>query len=252
MIEFRKAIIFLFVTILLFFMSRLVYFIKKKWQLKLHTFITLLCGIIFIFLATFLDMLSTFIHNPLIYTIIKLFFTFGAVVYIIGIILWTKFTIEIMNDLEMTTLKDSLTGVLNRAGIEKSYKSLSKANTPFYIIVCDLNGTKRINDTYGHIKGDEYIIKTTDIIAKIIGLKGHLSRVGGDEFIILLEHIELKELQYIISNIKKLVSEIYINEETGISIGYALFPVDGMLFKDLIEFADSRMYDDKKNTKLIG
>lgn len=247
MIEPRKFIIFLFISILLFYMMRLLLFTKKKWRFNTPTFILLLSGIFFVFIASFLDMLSNIIDTPTIYSIIKVFFTIGAIIYVIGIIKWTKLTIEMMNNLEMITLRDCFTGVLNRSGIEKSFNSTVKANNPFYILVCDLNGTKKINDTYGHIEGDKYILNTTKIITNIIGLKGNLARIGGDEFVILLEYISSSELESIIFNIKKQVSEIYPKENTGISIGYSTFPSNGKHFKDLIECADKKMYCDKKN-----
>lgn len=61
----------------------------------------------------------------------------------------------------------------------------------FYIMVCDLDGTKRSNDIFGHLEGDKYIIRTTKIISEVIGGKGNISRSGGDEFIILLEYMDV-------------------------------------------------------------
>lgn len=252
MIELRKFIIFLFVALLLFHMSRLLYFTKRKWRVNSYTFATLLSGILLVFIATFLDMSSNLIHSPLVFTVIKILFTIGPITFVIGIILWSNFTINMITNLESTILKDSFTGVLNRSGIEKVYKSYVKLNNPFYVLVCDLNGTKRINDKYGHIEGDKYILTTTKIITASIGSKGHLARIGGDEFIVILDYILPQELENIIFNIKNQISKINPKENTGISIGYGIYPYNCKQFKDLINFADEKMYYDKQNTKIMS
>jgi diguanylate cyclase (GGDEF)-like protein len=247
MIELRKAVIFLFVTVLMFYMIRLLYLTGKKCKRKNYIFILLISGVLMIDIATFLDMCSSIFNRPVVYSSIKIFFTVGAIIYIIGIGLWSNFTREIINNLEKLTLTDCMTGVLNRSGIEKIFNSLVKDKSSFYIIVCDLDGTKLINDTYGHVEGDRFINSTTKIITKEIKENGYLSRIGGDEFVVILECKEIKEVENLIFNIKKEVGEIYPQHNTGISLGYAMFPSDAISFRQLISVADKRMYSDKKN-----
>lgn len=246
MMEFRKVVVFLFVAVLLFYMTRLFYFTKKKWQVKKRVFIILIGGLALISIATFLDMLSNVMNCPLVYAIIKVFLTAGGITYIIGIILWTRFTMEMMIELENTTLTDYMTGALNRSGIEKAYNSYTKAKRPFYLLVCDLNGTKSINDTFGHSEGDNYITKVSDIIRASIGLKGYLARIGGDEFVILVECLDKHEVENLICNIKRQVYEIYNVKYAGISMGYTKYPDDGKILNELLEAADKKMYYDKK------
>lgn len=250
MIEFRKVVVFLCVTTLLFYMIRLLLFTKRKWPLKSYTFGILIGGIIFIEIACFLDVIVNVYNYSFIRNIIKISFTLGAMIYILGIILWSKFTKTMMNRLEQIALTDPMTGVLNRSGIERVYDSLAEGRKQFYVIVCDLNGTKIINDTYGHMEGDRYIYETTKIMRDIIGLKGHISRVGGDEFVILLEGVNIEEVKGISSKIKKLVSEIYLDINTGISVGYSVFPREGNDLWELIKSADEKMYKDKKKSKI--
>lgn len=250
MIEFRKVVVFLFVTILLFYMIGLLCFIKKKWQYKTYTFVILIGGISLINIATFFDMIENFLNYEVVHNVIKISFTLGAIIYIIGVILWSNFTKMMLINLEKMASTDSMTGVLNRSGIEKIYDSMIKRKNQFYVIVCDLDGTKRINDTYGHIEGDNYIYITTKIITNVVGSKGYVSRIGGDEFVILLQS-QYKEIKKIISMIKKQVCGLYPDESTGISLGYALFPNDGLTLKELIKSADERMYENKKITKLF-
>ncbi len=245
MFEFRKLLIFIAVAILLFYMIKLLYFTKKKWPLKSYTFVILIGGISLITLATFLDFIRLIFDHEFIDKVIKGGFTLGALIYIIGVILWSNFTKTMMNKLEKLASTDYLTGILNRNGIEKIYDSVAEEKKPFFVIVCDLDGTKVINDTYGHIEGDHYIDETTKIITNVVGLRGHVSRIGGDEFVILLSYTPIDVLNDMITSIKKRVSEIYSYENAGISIGYSMFPRDGKYLQDLIKVADKNMYKDK-------
>ena len=174
----------------------------------------------------------------------------GAIIYVIGVILWSNFTKKMINQLEEITLNDYMTGVLNRNGIEKKYNRFIKSKSSFYVIFCDLDGTKKINDNFGHLIGDKYINRTTEIMTDIIGLKGHVARIGGDEFVILLEYIDSQELQLILLKIRQAVYAILPGKNTGISFGYSLFPNDGVTFEELIEIADKKMYVNKQSKKI--
>lgn len=252
MIEYRKILVFIFVAILLIYMIRLFIFTKEKWKYKSYTIYILITGIVLVFFAALLDMLEGNIQNNSIYrAMIPVFFTLGAIVYVMGVIMWTKVTIQIMNKLEKLPLTDAMTGVLNRYGIEKLFKSTVETGKPFYVVICDLNGVKKINDTYGHIEGDKYINVATKIITRVIGLKEHMSRIGGDEFILLLEDLDKSKLEQNFCVIKSEISKIHPEAHTGISIGYALYPEEGINFKKLIKIADKKMYEDKKKQKSI-
>lgn len=245
----HKIAIFVFVTVLLFYMINLALFTKRKWQFRTHTFITLFGGLLLLNIATFFDAFNykmNYKYSPI---IVRICFTIGGLIYVIGTILWSNYTKSVIEKFERLSLTDSMTGVLNRSGIEKMYDMIAKEGKFFYVILCDLDGMKRINDNYGHQKGDKYINDTIDILTNLIGLRGHVARIGGDEFVILLEHIAIKDLNQLIFNIKLRVSEILPNQNTGVSIGFSLFPNDGSEFDSLIKLADSKMYEDKKKRK---
>lgn len=248
MLEFRKVLVFLAVGILLFYMLRLVYFTKKKWKYKKYILAILMGGLASVFMATFLDMIVEYIDNGITRAMIRIFLSLGSVTYIIGVILWTKFTVDMMTKLETATTTDYMTGALNRSGLEKVYTSLMETKSPFYTLVCDLDGTKNVNDTFGHIEGDRYIRRVTEIITSIIDSRGYLARTGGDEFVIVLEYIAKQELENIISDIKNKVYAIYKVSRAGISIGYSEYPKDGEDLRELVEIADKRMYSDKKTS----
>ncbi|WMJ80539.1 GGDEF domain-containing protein [Clostridium sp. MB40-C1] len=249
MYEIEKIIVFLFVVILLLYMIRLSFFTRREWGLETHTFKVLFIGVLLITIATFFDMLSPMINTKFIHIFMKICFTLGAVVYIVGIILWSDYTKKVIKKFEELAIRDPMTGVFNRKGMEKVYKVFFEENSPFCLVICDLDKMKEINDEYGHLEGDKYIVGTSKIILDIIKGKGYVGRIGGDEFVIILEYEDIQQIQEIIFTIKQSVHEILHEKNTGISLGYSLFPNDGDTLEDLIKVADERMYNDKGSRK---
>ncbi len=249
MVEAQKIIVFLFVLLLLFYMIRLLISTKQNRKFKTYPFVVLIGGLILLTIATFLDIFAYIKNYQILYIIIRVCFTLGAIIYVIGVILWSDFTHKMIKQLEYITLYDPMTGILNRNGLEIKYNIFIKSKNCFYIIFCDLDGTKKINDSLGHLVGDKYINITTEIMKDIIGLKGHVARFGGDEFVILLEYVDNQELQLILLKIRQAVYKFLSTENTGISFGYSLFPNDGVTFEELIKIADKKMYVNKQRKK---
>ena len=243
--ELRKILVFLFVSLLLIYTFKLLYATRYKKD-KSYIFIIMICGLFLLVVATFSDMIASNACIAYIYVIIKLCFTLGSILYIIGIILWMDFTKKIIDELEKMASTDSLTGMLNRNGLLKVFDEMIKNMRSFSILVCDLDGTKLINDNLGHIEGDQFIFNSSQIMVDSIRDHGNISRFGGDEFIILLKDQELQEVETIIDNIKMKILKLYPQYNSGVSIGYSSFPQDGQSFDDLFKAADTRMYRDKK------
>ena len=249
MIQYQKAIVWMFVTVLLFYMLWLAKLTRKKWEFNTKAFVVLIVGLGLLDIGTFLDMIGFILIDVHLHIFIKICLSLGAIIYIIGVILWSNYTKKLITKFESFSLTDDMTGALNRKGIERVYHWVAQVKKPFFIIVCDLDETKKINDKYGHSKGDIYIKSAADIIVNSIGLDGYLGRIGGDEFVVILKCEELAQAEQIILTIKQFVAKIFTDQYTEISMGYAFFPEDGELFPDLIKVADRRMYEDKKYRK---
>ncbi len=82
---------------------------------------------------------------------------------------------------------DCLTQLYNRTYFEQEMIRLGLSNHPVGIIVCDIDGLKLINDTLGHIKGDELLNQAAGIIKESCREKSMIARIGGDEFVILIQ-----------------------------------------------------------------
>lgn len=104
----------------------------------------------------------------------------------------------------MMYFKDKLTGLYNREFIEEEIERLdTKRQLPISIITGDINGLKLINDAFGHSMGDKVLKKAAEIMKKHFRKEDIISRVGGDEFLIVLPKTPLKTAEEIIDRIKK-------------------------------------------------
>ena len=153
---------------------------------------------------------------------------------------------------------DALTKLPNRAALElRLAKALSRAdrkNLTLAIFFIDLDNFKNINDSLGHDIGDQVLIEVAARLAQTIRTEDTLSRLGGDEFILLSENIENENAIYNLAN-RLLASlrrpipigprPIYINASIGISI----YPNDGRTIQELIKNADMAMYKAKGEGK---
>lgn len=249
MFDIYKVIVFLFVVVLLIYMIRLRLLAMAKLDLKTPTFTILLIGLSFCTVATFLDMIFPFWDSKIIYILLRVCFTLGAIFYIIGVILWSNYTKTVIQRYEEMALKDSMTDVFNRNGMEKVYKSVLQTNDKFFIIVGDLDRLKKINDEYGHLEGDRYIANASKIISKTLNGQGYVGRIGGDEFVILLNNKDLNEVEQIMTSIRQSIFQVSPGKSTGISLGYSVFPEEGSSLEDLVSVADRRMYIEKKSKK---
>ncbi len=166
----------------------------------------------------------------------------------------------LMRKLETTANTDGLTGVANRSFFDRELARVIKnsklfSNFYFSIIVIDINGLKRVNDNYGHEKGDEMIKRVAAMLQSICRETDTLARIGGDEFVILLPAINSKQAQAAVERIRKKEKELFlICQQAGggkvtlpirFSIGYA--GSDESAREEVLKLADQRMYVDKDN-----
>jgi len=162
-----------------------------------------------------------------------------------------------VNRLSVIATTDSLTGLSNRAevesAIENQIKESEKTGKRFSIIFIDLNGFKIINDTAGHLVGDE-ILKVCGLRLQNIFRKGtRIARVGGDEFLALLSDVDGDGAAIAVDRIFQSFSHaIKIKEsswQVGCSVGVAVYPKDGVTVSDLVRNADFAMYKAKKGNQ---
>jgi diguanylate cyclase (GGDEF)-like protein/PAS domain S-box-containing protein len=154
---------------------------------------------------------------------------------------------------------DALTGVVNRrtglAMLDNCIKRAQRSGTSCLVCFVDINNLKGINDRYGHREGDELIRTVARLVGSALRASDTLCRIGGDEYIVILDNTGLEEGQVLMQRVVRLFEEhnhasnkMYA---VSISYGFAEFRADSDLtVDDLLHIADARMYDHKQSVKL--
>ena len=154
---------------------------------------------------------------------------------------------------------DDLTGVLNRRSLmerlDGQMAEAARHGDIFAVAMCDVDGLKSVNDTAGHLAGNEVLTKVAHIMRDAVRAEDVVARFGGDEFVLLLPRTGLLPAQALVSRI-----ESRLREETyhwagrdhplpSVSFGIAWFPEDGRTDDALLAIADERMYEDKTRSR---
>ena len=159
------------------------------------------------------------------------------------------------NILKNLSYSDPLTNLPNRRFLMNkaiNYLSLARRlNTSLCIAYIDLKGFKRINDTYGHDTGDYLLKAFGERMTKILRGSDILSRIGGDEFILMLPDTDRVSTRFLIERIENDLKDDFTFSDNSIkincNIGLAVFPDDGDSFEDLLKKSDIAMYSAKRN-----
>ena len=159
-------------------------------------------------------------------------------------------------DASRLALYDSLTGLANRFNISKkldtTLAAFSQQQRSCAIMLLDLDRFKQVNDTLGHPAGDALLKQVAERLLKIVGDKEMVSRLGGDEFQIILPDVEDRgKLGDMAADIIGSLSQPYSVEGSrciiGASVGVAIAPFDGQTSDDLVRNADLALYAAKGN-----
>jgi diguanylate cyclase (GGDEF)-like protein len=149
---------------------------------------------------------------------------------------------------------DVLSGLPNRGRVRQllgeALRAATVSNVPCAIMFLDLDGFKPVNDTFGHPKGDAVLQAVAKRLCDEVGQDGHVGRMGGDEFAIVLADAQSRhKIELLAGRIIKAIAEPYMIDQTeiriGVSIGCAFGPIDGATVDDLILKADLALYEAK-------
>ena len=150
---------------------------------------------------------------------------------------------------------DVLTGVFNRRYLYSHLPSLlekaKKENFSVGMLMIDVDNFKGINDSYGHLVGDEVLKKIAHTFNRILRSQDKVIRYAGDEFIILIEGTDIFHLKEIAHRLIEEVRRTKFAKDIHctISIGIAQYPQDAGNFQELIELADQALYFSKRRGK---
>ncbi len=167
-------------------------------------------------------------------------------------------------EMEFFAVRDPLTRLFNQRIfwelLEYEVGRASRHDSPFVLCVIDLDDFKRVNDTFGHTVGDDFLKAMSDLLMGEIRLGDILARYGGDEFALILPETDLAGALSFIERLRGKIAAFRLDPgegrpaiEAAVSIGLAVFPAHAQNPQDLFTVADQMMYRAKqagKNTVL--
>ncbi len=187
-----------------------------------------------------------------------------AAIYIVGVLFSLLLSSYYYNSkkskfrLEYAIYHDQLTDLYNRRYLEIVQQTIARQAVQekygYGLLHIDVDNFKYINDTFGHLKGDETLREISRVLKTISRKNELVFRIGGDEFLIMIPKInEDHELEKMRLRYEKDFKEEFTTDTEvhflGISIGISVFPSEGKDFDEVLKKADFDMYEQKKQHK---
>lgn len=168
---------------------------------------------------------------------------------------------ETEKQLKNLSLSDDLTGLYNRRGFlalgEKYLQNLRRLTEPKnnYLIYADMDGLKQINDSFGHEEGSRAIMKISEILAGNFRGSDVISRIGGDEFVVLMTNADEQSTEIVINRLQSKIESYNAQKihpfQLALSVGItAIKPDETKALEEILAEADKQMYEQKKLRKL--
>ena len=160
----------------------------------------------------------------------------------------------LLKETEFEATHDPLTGLFNRTALEQLFKyEKNRADVlgrKVAFLFIDLDNFKSVNDRYGHAEGDRVLREIARIIRESIRGSDIAVRIGGDEFLIILPNSDVKASKSVGERIRKVIEETFRGYKISASYGISIYPDEGKSLEELIDLADKRMYEMKKNRRI--
>ena len=173
-----------------------------------------------------------------------------------------RYILEVFEDIT-DAITDDLTGCYNRRKLKEDLKEeLDRAkryNNKLSVLMIDIDWFKEYNDSHGHQKGDELLMKLVKILSYNIRFTDKLYRYGGEEFVVLLPETDEVQAKEVAEKLRKKVEEKKFEGEEksqpnmiiSVSIGISSYPKNGSSSSEIVQTADSALYEAKSSGKNI-
>ena len=155
-----------------------------------------------------------------------------------------------IRELERLHMEDQMTGLHNRFALNRFAPEYTR-DFSYTTVLADLDGLKTINDTYGHLAGNNAICMIAEVLKKALSEDDLILRYGGDEFLILSRNTDAHYWEQLLAGLNSRLEESVRKQKlpyaVGISVGYAICSGNqACSIEEQIELADRRMYDNKR------
>lgn len=161
-------------------------------------------------------------------------------------------------ELRALSFRDELTGLYNRRGFltlaQHQLKIARRTNSGLLLCFIDLDGLKQINDAFGHREGDQALIKTAELLRKVVRDSDIIARMGGDEFTILAIDASDDSAESIVARLQESLKNYTAQEdrhyELSLSVGVARCdPENALSIEELMRMADEALYRQKRSKR---
>ncbi|HXC49095.1 MAG TPA: HD domain-containing phosphohydrolase, partial [Candidatus Sulfotelmatobacter sp.] len=155
---------------------------------------------------------------------------------------------------QSTASTDFLTGLPNARSIcqhlEKELARIRRSKKPLAVLLCDLNGFKKVNDTFGHLTGNKLLQEIAVKFRSSCRDYDQVGRLGGDEFVFVLPEVTKDTVPEVHARLSRAVQEasrsVCPEIIVSVSVGSSFYPADGATGEELLSEADRSMYDVKE------
>jgi diguanylate cyclase (GGDEF)-like protein/putative nucleotidyltransferase with HDIG domain len=156
---------------------------------------------------------------------------------------------------EDSATTDYLTGLPNARSLflhlDREIARCGRTSQNLAIMVCDINGFKQVNDSFGHLEGDRLLRLLAHRVKEVCREYDYVARMGGDEFVIVIPGMTPMAAQEKTALMNSMTveagMEVCGREQISLSVGIAVFPDDGSDAEQLLAHADRRMYFAKRH-----
>lgn len=143
---------------------------------------------------------------------------------------------------------DPMTGLLNRGMLNVKLREMEEQSRwPVTVVICDLDNLKGVNDSKGHTQGDLVIRAAADLLVAVSPPSAYVFRIGGDEFLVLVPHMDRRQAALLIEQIQRRVAATHNSAvPLSMSVGAAIQKRGKADWYAIIDQADRHMYSEKK------